>query len=105
VSEHLVGTVSDFREDNMLPVAVGSMNIVLFKNPDGSIVALEDRCSHADVKLSRGTFEDGEVECSAHGARFDCRTGSALCMPAIAPVRSFAVNVVENKIFVVIDNK
>ncbi len=104
MTEHFAANLTDFREDNLLPVKIGALNILLFKNEDGSISALEDRCSHADVKLSRGIFENGVIECKAHGARFDCRTGEALCMPAIAPVKSFSVKILDSKIYIVLDH-
>ena len=103
MQDHCIAQLSDFGDNSMLTRSVGSLNVVLFKYPNGQITALEDRCSHADVKLSKGSFTDGEIECRAHGARFDCKTGAALCMPAVAPVRSFPVLVVENEIFITVE--
>ena len=62
-------------------------------NLDGSLYALEDRCSHEDFELSAGQFDaaEGSVECVLHGARFDIRDGRALCAPAYEPVAKFPV--------------
>lgn len=95
-----VASLGDFGEKRMIPVKAGSLNLVLFKLDDGSVSALEDRCSHANVRLSRGSCEGSEVECPAHGARFDVASGKALCMPAVAPVRSFETTVREGQIYV-----
>ncbi|WP_334178333.1 non-heme iron oxygenase ferredoxin subunit [Pseudoxanthomonas sp.] len=64
--------------------------IVVF-NHDGSLFALEDKCSHEDFELSSGSFDAGEasIECVLHGARFDVRDGRALCAPAYSPVAKF----------------
>ena len=69
-----------------------SVPILVF-NHDGVYYALEDRCSHEDFELSAGTFDpaDGTIECVLHGARFDVRTGAALCAPAYEPVAKFPV--------------
>lgn len=66
---------------------------ILVCNVDGSLYALEDRCSHQDYELSAGSLEGDEITCSLHGARFDVRTGAARCAPAYSPVRPFPVKV------------
>ena len=46
--------------------------IVLFRNSDGAVGALLDRCPHRGVALSLGRVaEDGNLECPFHGWRFD----------------------------------
>jgi nitrite reductase/ring-hydroxylating ferredoxin subunit len=32
--------------------------------------------------MSDGWLEDGEIECPLHAAKFDVRTGKAMCAPA-----------------------
>ena len=70
----------------------GDTAIAVF-NLDGTVYALEDRCSHEDFELSAGAFDavEGSVECVLHGARFDVRDGRALCAPAYTPVPKFPV--------------
>ena len=68
---------------------------ILVVNLDGELHALEDKCSHEDFELSAGQLHDGQVECILHGARFDLRSGRALCGPAYAPVPKFPVKVVD----------
>jgi len=76
---------------------------VLLANVDGQVYALEDRCSHQDYPLSAGELEDGQIECSFHGARFDACSGRATQLPAIAPVRTFEVEVRDGSIYVFLD--
>jgi len=73
---------------------VTGAGIIIF-NLDGTLYALEDRCSHADFELSNGGFdpEEGSIECVLHGARFDIRDGRALCAPAYEPVAKFPVKI------------
>lgn len=80
---------SDIPPGAMKAYRVGTTNVLVFHLENGEFSALLDRCSHAEVRLSAGTFSECEVECPAHGARFDVRTGEALCMPAVTPVKSF----------------
>ena len=68
---------------------------IMVVNLDGDLHALEDRCSHEDFELSAGPLDsaNGQVECLVHGARFDLRSGAALCAPAYLPVAKFPVKV------------
>jgi 3-phenylpropionate/trans-cinnamate dioxygenase ferredoxin subunit len=64
-------------------------------NCDGTIYAIEDRCSHDDGPLVEGTLDQSRctVECPRHGSQFDLRTGKPLTLPAYEPVDTFPVNV------------
>lgn len=70
---------------------------------DGELYALEDRCSHQDFPLSDGEVFDGQLECILHGARFDIRTGEAVQLPAIAPVRTFPVEVRGDDVYIQVE--
>ena len=59
----------------------------------GSVYAISDICSHADVALSEGDVEDGRIECWLHGSLFDLRTGEPTGLPATRPVPTFPVTV------------
>ncbi len=71
---------------------VGGIALVLC-NVDGEIYALEDNCSHQHFPLSRGELIGHELTCDWHGACFDIRSGEALALPAVMPVRTFQVQV------------
>ena len=45
--------------------------VVFFRKADGSVAALEDRCPHRFVPLSRGRVCGDQIECGYHGLRFD----------------------------------
>jgi len=40
---------------------------VIFKDENGSLVCLEDRCLHRGAKLSEGSCKKGEIKCPYHG--------------------------------------
>jgi len=102
--ELTVGKEADLKPGQMCSLAIGQGKYVLvFRDGEGGLHALEDKCSHAEVRLSGGKFSGFEVECPAHGARFDVRSGKALCMPAVAPVKSYPVKVVAGNIIVLVE--
>jgi len=84
------GEIESLAPGEMLARAYGDRK-VLVCNVAGRLFAVENRCSHAAVELSRGTLEGFEVECPFHGARFDVRSGAALCAPAQKPIAAFDV--------------
>lgn len=73
--------------------------VVVF-NVDGEFYCIADLCTHDDGPLEEGTLEGYDVECPRHGARFDVRTGAALCLPAVTPVPSYEVKVQDGRIYV-----
>lgn len=54
--------------------------VVLYRLADGSPVALDDRCPHRFVPLSRGQLVGDELQCPYHGLRFD-RAGTCVFNP------------------------
>lgn len=70
--------------DKPLAVQVCGEPIVLFRGADGAVAALEDRCAHRAVALSRGSVSRGCVTCPYHGWRFDS-AGKCVAIPANRP--------------------
>jgi vanillate O-demethylase monooxygenase subunit len=69
--------------------------VVLYRDADGRVHALADRCAHRFAPLSMGRIVEGVVQCPYHGLRFD---GSGACVhnphgpvPKAARVRSYPV--------------
>lgn len=92
-----VAKISDLAPGTAMRVIVGSQKIALY-NVDGEVYATDDTCSHAEASLSEGSLCGDEIECPRHGARFNVKTGQALCLPAWAPVATFAVKVEDDVI-------
>lgn len=94
-----VATAEEVPRGGLRSVQTDQGSVVLAR-VDDDIYALEDRCSHQDYPLSDGLIEHDEVECPYHGARFDVRTGRAVQLPAITPVRSFEVEVRDGDVYI-----
>ena len=59
-------------------------------------------CTHDGGPLVSGRIVNGcQVECPRHGARFDIRTGNAMCMPAFTPTPTYEVKIEGDDIMVV----
>lgn len=94
---------SEIPAGNMKIVTVGGIRIALC-NVDGEYFAIEDLCTHDDGPLGEGSLRGDKVECPRHGAFFDVKTGAAVGMPAIVPVRKFPVKVEGDEIFIEVDD-
>jgi 3-phenylpropionate/trans-cinnamate dioxygenase ferredoxin subunit len=69
-------------------------------NCEGTLYAIEDRCSHDNGPLAEGEFDPAActVECPRHGSLFDLSTGRPKTLPAFTPVQTFAAAVVDDTI-------
>ena len=65
--------------------------LVLVVNVGGELHAVEDVCTHDGGELAGGPIDGFAVECPRHGAKFDLRSGEALCAPAYTPIEVFPV--------------
>lgn len=91
--------VSELEAGNRLIFEHEGEPIAVF-NADGELFAIEDRCSHDDGPLAEGEWSpaDCSVECPRHGSLFDLRTGKPKTLPAFQPVRTFPVEIIDDKI-------
>jgi 3-phenylpropionate/trans-cinnamate dioxygenase ferredoxin component len=74
-------------------VPAGEITVGVY-NCDGSLYAIEDRCSHDDGPLCEGDWEPEPcvVVCPRHGSRFDLQTGIPMSLPAFEAVPTFPVS-------------
>ncbi len=70
---------------------------------DGEFYAINDVCSHGEVSLSEGELDGCQLECWAHGGRFDVRTGAVTALPPIDPVPSYPVRIDGERVLVDVD--
>ena len=76
-----VATVSELADGAKLLVEADERLVILFRIGNDHF-CIDDVCTHDGGTLSDGEFKGCEIECPRHGARFDVRTGKAMCMPA-----------------------
>ncbi|MEM7351637.1 MAG: non-heme iron oxygenase ferredoxin subunit [Acidobacteriota bacterium] len=92
-----VAKTSDIEDQCARCVEIGGHPIALF-NLGGEFYAIDDLCTHEDAPLSEGYVEGEEVECPWHAARFNIKSGKALCEPAYEDVSAYKVRVVGDDI-------
>ena len=88
-----LGKVADIPEGNGKMFDLEDRWIGVFK-VDGELFAVDDICSHQEAFLHEGMLEGHTIECDAHGARFDIRSGSVEQGPAVLPIDTYAVKIV-----------
>jgi 3-phenylpropionate/trans-cinnamate dioxygenase ferredoxin subunit len=97
-----VAEVSEVPPGRVKVAVVGNQRIAVC-NVGGTFYAIDDQCTHDYGPLDQGELEDHVIECPRHGARFDVRTGAALSMPAVVPVKTYPVRVEGNAVLVAVE--
>ncbi len=94
-SWYVAGWSRDF-QDSIRSVEIIGLRMAVFRNSQGQLKALEDRCPHRLLPLSKGKRIGDTIQCGYHGMTFD---GSGTCVrvpgqentPDRANVRAFPV--------------
>ena len=73
-------------------------------NVEGSFYAIDDVCTHDGGPLAEGELVGAEIQCPRHGAKFDVRSGKALCFPAFEPVPTHVVELRGDDIYVALND-
>lgn len=61
----------EVRRGGVFASSFAGQPIVVVRPSDGDLFALEDRCAHRQVPLSRGTVKDCRLHCGYHGWSYD----------------------------------
>ncbi len=61
----------DLAASELTRITVFGRGFVLFRNDEGEISGLPDRCPHRSARLSDGRLVNGQVECLYHGWKFE----------------------------------
>ena len=87
-----VARVGEIPTGGMKIVRIDDQPVAVFRLDDG-YYAIDDVCTHDGGPVAEGPLEGDVIECPRHGAKFNVKTGAALCLPATAPVPTYAVKV------------
>jgi len=102
VAKVRVAGISEVRPGEVVRVEVDGIALCLAHVIGEGIFAIGDRCTHEDIELSEGDLDGGEIECPAHGSRFDVRTGAVCGLPATVPATTYPVEVDGDDVCVVV---
>jgi 3-phenylpropionate/trans-cinnamate dioxygenase ferredoxin subunit len=75
---------------------------VLLCHAGEKIYAISNICSHAEEHLENGRMGKTWISCPVHGARFELATGRAMNPPAVRPIKTYEMRVVDGWIEVAV---
>jgi 3-phenylpropionate/trans-cinnamate dioxygenase ferredoxin subunit len=98
-----IGALDDFTEGSARRVELpggGGRDFVAVVRIDDDLYAIGDRCTHQDVSLSEGEVDRDErtLECWKHGSAFSLVDGEPTSLPAVRPVPTYDVTVVDGRV-------
>jgi nitrite reductase/ring-hydroxylating ferredoxin subunit len=82
---------------SMRTYVVGDREIVICHTREG-VFALDNICTHAHARMCEGRLRATRLVCPLHGASFDIRDGRVLGPPAVIPLATHQVRVVDGTI-------
>src|ERR1700677_1425188 len=88
-----IASAGTVKAGEFLGIDVRGKQIALY-NIEGSFYATDDECTHGFARLSEGSLDGEKIECPEHGGCFNAKSGKALEMPAMDPLRTYRVRVV-----------
>lgn len=77
---YVIANAAEVRTGRPLSIRRFGEEMVLWRDAEGRVVGLPDRCPHRGVPLHNGKVQGGDIECPFHGFRFDGR-GQCTRMP------------------------
>lgn len=92
---YVAGWSRDFAE-GLVPLTICAQTLVMFRRADGEVAALEDRCPHRQLPLSKGKRIGDTIQCGYHGMTFGSdgacvRVPGQSNLPGSAYVESYPV--------------
>lgn len=95
-----VAKVADVPEGDLIKVKVGNDPIALYKL-GGKLYATTNICTHEQCEIDENHMMHGEeVECTCHGSQFNVKTGANVLPPAAEPLKTYAVSVEGEDVFI-----
>jgi len=85
---YVAGWSSDFGEP-LQRVTVLEEHLVMYRTSQEKVIALQDRCPHRLLPLSKGKRLGDDIQCGYHGMTFDC-SGACIRVPGQDNVPSSA---------------
>ncbi len=95
--ERVIG-IDELKSGERRSVYVDDVPALVIRIQDEYFV-IEDVCSHDGQPLTNGPLQDCSIVCPRHAARFDLKSGKALCMPATEAIRVFRTEIRDGAIW------
>jgi nitrite reductase/ring-hydroxylating ferredoxin subunit len=98
-NQRLAISLQHLRPNSMRQVELNGLPVLICRVGD-EVVACDALCIHESEPLAQGRLRDHILTCIYHEAQFDVRTGMVVQGPAARPLRTFAVCVLKDDVFV-----
>ena len=95
-------TLAEIPQGNMQTRILEGREIVICHTREG-VFALDNICTHAHARMCEGRLRATRLVCPLHGASFDIRDGRVLGPPAVVPLPTHQVRVVDGTIEVALN--
>jgi len=80
---YLICPASELK-DQIITKTLHGQKFIIYRDKDGNLAALEDRCCHRNVHLSLGYLREGRVVCAYHGWEYNSH-GNCVLIPSQIP--------------------
>ena len=97
-----VMTLAEIPQGSMQTRVLEGREIVFCHTREG-VFALDNICTHAHARMCEGRLRATRLVCPLHGASFDIRDGRVLGPPAVLPLPTYPVRVVDGTIEVALN--
>lgn len=99
MAKERVAATSNIPTGEVRVVQCGARSLAV-SNVDGTLYAIDNRCTHDNGPLGEGRLRNGRILCPRHGAAFDARTGRVLSLPAVKDVAAYEVTVEGDDVYI-----
>jgi nitrite reductase/ring-hydroxylating ferredoxin subunit len=98
------GHVDDFEVELPEEVTLLGTRVAVHRTPT-DFFATAAICTHEHAELRDGFLDGWELTCPLHLARFDVRTGAALCPPATRPLTVYRCEVRDGDVWILVPDE
>lgn len=95
-----VCSAEDVDIEDLIEVSVNGVAYAIYRSPEDEFFATAAHCTHEDVSLADGLVQDYIIECPAHNARFDYRTGEVKSAPACIALKTYPIRRENDRILI-----
>ena len=99
MTKERIAAASDIPVGEVCVVQCGARSLAV-SNVDGTLYAIDNRCTHDNGPLGEGRLRNGRIICPRHGAAFDAKTGRVLSLPAVRGVQAYEVTVDGDDVYI-----
>src|SRR5690242_20402837 len=99
--EIAVASLEQIPPGGMTTARAGPQTVLLCR-VNGHVFSVRSSCPHRGAPLVEGKLEGALLRCPWHGARFDVRTGSRVCVPECKDLTVFPSRIADGQVWVAV---